>query len=90
MQDRNLYEDLSAPTASTSSVFTVVVAAAKEKRFTAVIDKCETFLHANMTGQIPVHMRLDSAMSRVLTELDPTYERGEDEKGCTVVRLDRA
>ena len=29
-------------------------------------------------------------MSRMLTELDPTYEQFKDEKGCIVVRLDRA
>ena len=35
-------------------------------------------------------MRLDSLMSRMLTELDHTYKKYADDKGCIVVRLDRA
>ena len=37
-QDKNLYEDLSSPTVSTSAVLTVLAIAAHEKRKVAVVD----------------------------------------------------
>lgn len=89
-QDRNFYEDLSAPTASTCSVFAVLAVAAKENRHSAVIDIRGAFLHASMSGQVQVHMRLDKLMSRMLTELDGQYDQYREKSGCIVVRLDRA
>ena len=78
MQDRALYEDLSAPTASTCSVFTVLAIAAREQRHTAVIDIGGAFLHAEMTGDVPVFMRLDTLMTRMLVELDGSYAKYTD------------
>ena len=37
-QDKDLYDDLSAPTVSTSSVFTILSIAAHENRSAAVVD----------------------------------------------------
>ena len=43
-----------------------------------------------MNTGLPVHMRLDRNMSRMMTKLAPGYERYTDAKGCVVVRLDEA
>ena len=52
-QDKNLYDDLSAPTVSTSAVFTVLSIAAHEGRRAAVVDIGGAFLNAEMkTGAI--------------------------------------
>ena len=58
MQGKELYENLSAPTAPTCGVFTVLAIAAKEKQRTAVIDIGGAFLHADMNTGVTVHMRL--------------------------------
>ena len=90
MQDRTLYEDLSAPKASTCSVFGVLAIAAKQGRCTAVIDIGGAFLQAKMTGEVAVYMRLDRLMTAMLTQLDASYESYVDKKGRLTVRLDRA
>jgi Reverse transcriptase (RNA-dependent DNA polymerase) len=73
MQDKSLYDDLSAPTASASGVFTVLAIAAKEERLTAVIDIGGAFLHASMNTEIPVYMRLDSTLTSMLVELNKEH-----------------
>jgi hypothetical protein len=52
MQDKKLYEDLSSPTVSTSSVFTVAAIAAHEKRHVAVVDIGSAFLNATMQKSV--------------------------------------
>jgi Reverse transcriptase (RNA-dependent DNA polymerase) len=89
-QDKDLYDDLSAPTVSTSSVFTILSIAAHEERKAAVVDIGGAFLNAEMKTGVAVHMRLDKAMSYLLLRLQPSYKRYQDVKGCIVVRLDRA
>ena len=89
-QDKSLYDDLSAPTVGTSSVFTILSIAAHERRGVAVIDIGGAFLHADMSKGIPVHMRLDKNMSGMMTKLAPEYEQYADARGCVVVKLDKA
>jgi Reverse transcriptase (RNA-dependent DNA polymerase) len=89
-QDKDLYDDLSAPTVSTSSVFTILSIAAHEARKAAVVDIVGAFLNAEMKTGVPVHMRLDKSMSDLLVRLQPSCKRYQDVKGCIVVRLDRA
>lgn len=89
-QDKDLYDDLSAPTVSTCSVFTVLTIAAHEGRKAAVVDIGGAFLNAEMTTGIDVHMRLDRTISDMMVELDPQYEGYRDSKGCVIVQLDRA
>ena len=90
MQDRDLYDDLSAPTVATSSVFTLLSIAAHEARSITVIDISGAFLNADMTTGLAVHMRLDRNMTNIMTRLSPRYSRFLDHKGCVVVRLDKA
>jgi Reverse transcriptase (RNA-dependent DNA polymerase) len=86
-QDKAMYDDLSAPTVSTSSVFTILSIAAQEGRKAAVVDIGGAFLNAEMKTVVPVHVRLDRAMSGLLIRLQPRFQ---DAKGCIVVLLNRA
>ena len=80
-QGKDLYDDLSAPTVSTCSVFTVLAIAAHEGRNAAVVDIGGAFLNAEMTTGIDVHMRLDRTINDMMVELDPRYEGYRDTKG---------
>ena len=88
-QDESLYDDLSAPTVGTSSVFTILSIAAFENRKMSVIDITGAFLNAGMDTGLPVHMRLDSKMPRITMKLAPEYWQYTDAKGCIVVKLDK-
>jgi hypothetical protein len=79
MQDKELYENLSSPTAATKSVMTVAAIAASEGRTVFVID----------IGVV-VHMRLDKVMTAMLIQIDPSCSQYVDENGTMVVGLDKA
>ena len=71
MQDKSLYENLSSPTAATTSVLTVAAIAAAEGRKVVVIDIGGAFLNADMTPTgVVVHMRLDRIMSSMLIKIE--------------------
>ena len=89
-QDKNLYDDLSAPTVSTCAVFTLLSIAAHEGRKAAVVDIGGAFLNAEMKTGVDVHMRLDRTMSDLMVRLSPEYNPYRDAKGCIIVQLDRA
>lgn len=90
-QDKQLYDNLSSPTAATSSVLAVAAICAAEHRQAMVIDIGGAFLNADMapTG-VTVHMRLDRIMTEILVKLDPTYAPFVETSGCCVVALDKA
>ena len=90
MQDKTLYDDLSAPTVSTCAVFTLLSIAAAEQRHIAAIDIGGAFLHASMETGVNVHMRLDKTMTQLLLEIESSYAPFVDHKGGLVVRLDKA
>jgi Reverse transcriptase (RNA-dependent DNA polymerase) len=80
-QDKTLYDDLSAPTVSSSAVLTILSVAAHERRKVAVVDIGGAFLNADMdTGNL-VHMRLVATMSGLLCRLDQRYKRLHGLKG---------
>ena len=89
-QDKSLYEDLSAPTVGTSSVFVLLSIAAHEGRAITVIDISGAFLNADMNTGLTVHMRLDKNMTKMMIKLAPEYSGYVDDKGCVVVRLNKA
>ena len=62
-QDKDLYDDLSSPTVSTSVVMTVFAIAAYEKRNVSVVDITGAYLNADMNTGVTVYMRLDKTMS---------------------------
>ena len=89
-QDKNLYDDLSSPTVSTSVVMSVFAIAAYERRNVSVVDITGAYLNADMNTGITVYMRLDKTMSSMVCKIDKEYEKYMDDKGCIVVRLDKA
>ena len=89
-QDKSLYEDLSAPTVGTSSVFVLLSIAAHEGRAVTVIDISGAFLNADMSTGLTIHMRLDRNMTNMMIKLAPGYSEYVNNKGCAVVRLDKA
>ena len=90
MQNRDLYEDLSAPTVATASVFTLLSIAAAENQSIAAVDIGGAFLHADMGDKIKVHIRLEPRLSSMMVELDGGYIDYIDKKGCLTVKLDKA
>lgn len=90
-QDKRIYENLSSPTAATTSVLTVAAIAAAEERHVIVIDIGGAFLNADMapTG-IKVHMRLDRIMTAMLLQIDESYREFVEPNGTLVVELDKA
>ena len=89
-QDKTLYDDLSAPTLGTSSVFTLLCIAAHEGRKVTVVDISGAYLSAEMNTGLTVHMRLDKNMTSIMVKLPPGYSKYVDNRGCVVVRLDKA
>lgn len=89
-EDKTLYDDLSAPTVGTSSVFTLLCIAAHEGRRVTVIDISGAYLNADMNTGLTVHMRLDKKMTDMMVKLAPVYANYLDARGCVVVRLDKA
>ena len=89
-QYKVLYEDLSSPTVCTSAVLTVLAIAAHEKRNVAVVDITGAYLNADMGTEVAVHMRLDLVVSGLMMRLCNDYARFADERGCIVVRLQKA
>ena len=89
-QDKTLYDDLSAPTVGTSSVFTLLCIAAHDARRVTVIDISVVYLNADMNTGLAVHMRLDKNMTGMMAKLAPHYSKYMDDRGCDVVRLDKA
>jgi hypothetical protein len=91
LQDnKGLYEDLSSPTVSTSSVFTLVAIAAHEKRHVAVVDIGGAFLNATMPKAMPVYMRLDKVMSEYIVRIDSKYAEYRERNGTITVLLRKA
>ena len=90
-QDHALYDNVSSPTAATSSVLSCAAISAAEGRKVMTIDVSGAFLHADMraTG-ITVHVQLDSTMTRFLVELEPHYAEFVRPDGTCVVELDKA
>ena len=86
-QDKNWYDDQSAPTAFTCAVFTLLSTASHEGRHAAVVNIGGAFLNAEMNTGGDVHMRLDRTMSDLMVRLSPEYETY---RGFIVVQLNRA
>jgi hypothetical protein len=71
-QDKDLFDDLSVPTVSTSSVFTILSIATHEGRKASAVGIGGAFLSAEMKTGVLVHMRLDWTTSDLLVRLQPS------------------
>ncbi|MCG3769880.1 MAG: hypothetical protein JW384_01011 [Nitrosomonadaceae bacterium] len=90
MQDRSLYDDVSSPTATTSSIFLVAAIAAKEGRKVAKADIGGAFLRAHLPEDTEILMRLDPVCSAILAQIAPKYKPYFDTDGSLVVKLTKA
>ena len=85
-QDKGLYDDLSSPTAATSSVFAVSAIAAYQRRACMSLDITGAYLHADLPKEgVIVRMRIEPVIAAILRDLDTTYT-----DGSVVVELDKA
>jgi len=90
-QDKELYDNLSSPTASTASVLAVASIAAREGRSVVVMDIGGAFLNADITSTgVKVHMRLDKVLTAMLVLVSPKHSQFVEEQGTSVVQLDKA
>lgn len=90
-QDKGLYENLSSPTAATTSVLCVAAIAAAEGRAVMVMDIGGAFLNADISNTgIKVHMRLDRVLTAMLATIAPEHAAFVEADGTSVVRLDKA
>ena len=90
MQDRSLYDDVSSPTATTSSIFLVASIAAKEGRKVAKVDIGGAYLRAELPEDTEILMRLDPLLSAILAQIAPKYQPYFDTDGSLVVKLTKA
>ena len=87
-QKKEMYEDKSAPTVATQSVFMVAAIAAIEGRAVAAVDVPGAFLKAPVPeGDPPVLMKLDKFMTAVLVKLDSSYSKYVRKDGTCIVKL---
>jgi hypothetical protein len=91
-KDRDICNNGSSPTVSTTSVFVVAAIAAKEDRAVATIDFLGAFLNSDMPldGDHVVFMRINKYLTNVLTSLDSSYKKFVNANGTCVVKLKKA
>jgi hypothetical protein len=90
MQDRALYPDVSAPTATTEAVLMVATIAARERRRVVTVDIDAAFLQAEMPKDGPeVIIRLDRIVAAALAHVNAKYEEFIGTDGFTYVKLNR-
>ena len=91
MQDRSVYEDISSPTVSWTSVCMLLNIAAYEERIVCTADFTGAYLNASMRKDgVRVRVRLNQLQSALLVSLDPTYGEFVCQDGTIVVELEKA
>ena len=92
LQDRNIYDNGSSPTVSTTSAFIVAAIAASENRAVVTIDFPGAFLNSEipLDGDHAVLMRLNKYLTNILVSIDKSYQKYVNEKGACVVKLRKA
>ena len=88
LQHRDIYNDGSSLTLSTSSLFILSAIASKDKAV-AYIDFPGAFLNSVMTevGDHVVLMRFNKFFTSVLVKIDPNYTTYVQKNGTCIVRL---
>jgi hypothetical protein len=91
MQDRSIYQqdDIGAPTASITSIFTIATIAAKEERHVVTVDIASAYLNASI-GDEDVFMYLDELQSKILCMIDNSYQDYINKNGTMIVKLKKA
>ena len=78
----------SSPTANKTNIFLTAGIAAQEERIVATADVKGAFLNADMSSD--VFMTLGKEISKLIIEINPTYQRYRNSKGLIVVKLLKA
>ena len=85
MQDKSIYSssEISSPTVSTSSVFSIISAGVSEGRKFLKFDISTAYLNADMPDKDEVFMTLDPQMSKMLMKCDEAgeFQGTADDKG---------
>lgn len=89
-QDKQLYDDVSSPTAANESVMIVIAMAAAEGRHLATIDVTAAFVEAMLPMDQVIYMILDKKVSDVVVQLHPEYDSYRNADGKLIVKLIRA
>jgi hypothetical protein len=91
-QDRRIYEqhERSAPTLSTSALFTIAGIAAKRRWKRATCDVGTAYLNANLGEKHKVFMRINPKLSSMLCQIDESYKNYLNHDGTLVVQLRKA
>ena len=89
-EDRSLYteSEVTSPTVSMSSLFTVASIAAAEGRSVMTMDVQQAYLNADMNKD--VYIKLDTTIASVLVSRDPTFKQFMDDRGQIIVKLNKA
>ena len=91
MQSREIYDNGSSPTVSTSAVFIISGIAAKEGRAVATVDFPGAFLNSKVPDTSPpILVQLGKFETMVLCKIDPSYKKLVRADGKMVVKLKRA
>ena len=91
LQDKSLYDNISSPTATPTSVLFVCGDAAKEEKKVASMDIGAAYLNAYMAGTgVDVDMTIDARLTKILVELDGTIKEFVRSDGTVCVRLIKA
>jgi hypothetical protein len=91
LQDKSLYDNISSPTATPTSILHVAGQAAVEGRHVATVDIGGAYLNAEMNPkEAPVDMIIEPVLTAILVTLAPAYAPFVRQDGSVVVRLVKA
>ena len=88
-QDRELFDDVSSPTVSLSSLLTMLTVAAHEGRSATCFDVGNAYLNADMVGE-EVIMVIDKNLTAILQRVAPSVIPFVNDNGDLCVRLTKA
>jgi len=89
VHEKSLYDDVSSPTVTSTSVMIIAVFAAKEIYLVVTADIRGAYLNAEMKSSV-IHMKLDPILSGMLVQLDPNYSNYLLTDGALVLELRKA
>jgi hypothetical protein len=89
---KSLYtaEEVTSPTASITSIFTLLCIIAMERRKVIVLDIKNAYLNAKRKSKAKIHMWIPSEIATVVAQLDPEFEPFITPDGRLLVEVDKA
>ena len=90
-QDKTIYDessDISSPTVSTTSVFSIAATAAAKKHYIMTFDIGQAYLNADIKELVLV--RLDPISARILCQIDSEYSKYLLQDKSMIVKLNKA